>query len=107
MIDIETFDKSLAAFRSVLDERGRQNAKWGEQNHGPEVWLAILTEEVGELAQTILQHRYPHADDPTAAPDTDTSHVIPELRREAVQVAAVGLAFIEYLDRESGGCDDA
>lgn len=33
--------------REVSDERVRQDAKWGEQNHDPFKWLCILGEEVG------------------------------------------------------------
>ena len=46
----------------VLDEIGwerlRQNRKWGAQTHDPEVWLAILMEEVGEAAQAWLKETY-------------------------------------------------
>ena len=41
--------------KSVIAERARQDAKWGEQNHHPLAWLGILTEEVGELAEAILE----------------------------------------------------
>ena len=33
-----------AALALVLDERKRQDAKWGEQNHGDLVWSAVLVE---------------------------------------------------------------
>jgi hypothetical protein len=39
----------------VLAERQRQNFKWGEQNHHPFLYLAILGEEVGEANQAALQ----------------------------------------------------
>lgn len=38
----------------VVSERHRQDIKWGPQHHSPEVWLTILTEEVGEVARAIL-----------------------------------------------------
>ena len=41
--------------RPILDERKRQDKKWGVQNHGPMTWLAILTEEVGEAAKAVLE----------------------------------------------------
>jgi NTP pyrophosphatase (non-canonical NTP hydrolase) len=44
---------------AVLDllrrERRRQDEKLGEQNHQPLVWLAILTEEIGEVAESALE----------------------------------------------------
>jgi NTP pyrophosphatase (non-canonical NTP hydrolase) len=62
-------DKSLF---SVLNERIKQDSKWGEQNHDMFTWMSILMEEVGELART-----------------------------EAVQVAAVALAIVECIDRSA------
>ncbi|KKL69751.1 hypothetical protein LCGC14_2111780 [marine sediment metagenome] len=38
----------------VQRERVEQDDKWGVQNHTPYKWMTILTEELGELAQTIL-----------------------------------------------------
>ena len=43
---------------SVDIEREKQETKWGEQNHNPPVWLAILAEEVGELATAILNNKF-------------------------------------------------
>lgn len=89
----------------VLEERKRQDAKWGEQNHpsgtggeglgvdaarararcdkaakeGKVTWLHILDEEVREA----FAEKNPEA-----------------LRAELVQVAAVAVAWVEYLDRE-------
>lgn len=62
-------------------ERAKQNAKWGVQNHNPARWLAILVEEVGEVAKAIVE---------------DRSF---DVRNELVQVAAVAVAAIESLDR--------
>lgn len=74
------------ALQSVLTERKRQDAKWGEQNLDPITYLAVLTEEVGELAQAALHTRF---GGPAAV----------GLRDEAVQTAAVALAIVECLDR--------
>lgn len=41
--------------REVLDERERQERKWGEQSLSPERWHTILSEEVGEVARSILE----------------------------------------------------
>lgn len=40
---------------NVLAERIRQDEKWGLQHHFYHEWLAILVEEVGEVAQAILE----------------------------------------------------
>ena len=88
----------------IIAERERQSAKWG----GPHQWghgdcsspdvagrvsahpgaadllrSAILTEEVGEVARAVLD---------------GTPYL---LRAELVQVAAVAVAWIEYLDAAS------
>jgi NTP pyrophosphatase (non-canonical NTP hydrolase) len=74
---------------NVLDEvraeRERQDRKWGEQNHPLDTWMTVLMEEVGEAAQDVLKGR------------------TPELRKELVQVAAVAVAAIEFIDR---GCPE-
>lgn len=84
-------DLTLAAIRA---EGYSQDLKWGEQNHDPAVWLAILTEEVGELAQAILADR-------SGGTDHDSHHDSMEI--EAIQVAAVAAQFIEYLARRKMG----
>jgi NTP pyrophosphatase (non-canonical NTP hydrolase) len=73
----------------VSDERSRQDAKWGEQNHDPAMYLTILMEEVGEAAQAALALRF--------GKPTDAAHA--HYREELVQVAAVAVAMIECLDR--------
>ena len=40
--------QSLSPIVEILRETDRQYSKWGEQNHSPEKWLAILGEEFGE-----------------------------------------------------------
>ena len=79
-------DKPTESLMDILAERDRQDAKWGEQNHDPFCYLAILVEEVGELAKCALHTR-------SGGPESTN------LRTEAVHVAAVALAIVEYLDR--------
>ena len=44
------------AFHDLIGmEREYQLKKWGEQKHSDERWLAILVEEVGEVAKAILE----------------------------------------------------
>lgn len=61
----------------VRNERSDQNTKWGEQNHEPAWWLAILVEEVGELAKAILE--------------TEQGSIVPtkDIETELIQIAAV------------------
>jgi NTP pyrophosphatase (non-canonical NTP hydrolase) len=79
-----------SALQSVLDERKRQDAKWGQQNHDPFLYLTILGEEYGETCQAALEARF-------------GSGSLDHLREEAVQTAAVALAIIECLDRKQWG----
>jgi NTP pyrophosphatase (non-canonical NTP hydrolase) len=65
---------------AIAKEQNRQLEKWGEQYHSAEMWLAILVEETGELAQAIL--------------NTDTQQLVKEL----VQTAAVCATWLDRLD---------
>jgi len=69
-----------SALASVLNERVRQDVKWGEQNHHPDRWMRIIMEELGEFCYEV-----------------DCGNTF--MRDEAVQVAAVALAMVECLDR--------
>lgn len=74
--------------RKVADELSRQDEQWGEQNHDPFAYLAILTEEVGELAQAALQTRF-----------GGPAGGVASMREEAIQVAAVAVAIVACLER--------
>jgi hypothetical protein len=67
----------------VMEERARQDAKWGEQNHKDLYWLGILMEEVGELAKAIIE------DKPLDG------------CKELVQVTAVGVAWLDCINRRA------
>jgi hypothetical protein len=41
-------------FRLIHDERIKQDAKFGEQNHNPQGWLMIIGEELGECNKAVL-----------------------------------------------------
>lgn len=81
------------AFDSVMQERRRQDTKWGEQNHPALAWMSILMEEVGELAEAVNETHFDNG------PDARRRGGIDNIRKEAVQVAAVAVALIECLDR--------
>jgi hypothetical protein len=76
----------LRILAEVIDERARQDAKWGQQNHSPANWLMILGEEVGEVNKAAYEAEF-----------HDKS--IAFYREELIQVIAVALAMVESLDR--------
>ena len=88
MIIITKTKNTANAFESVLQERVRQDEKWGEQNYDPFTYLTILMEEVGELSQAALHTRF-------GGEQGGLEH----MRKEAVHSAAVALAIVECLDR--------
>ena len=68
-------------YADVRDEREQQDRKWGiSRNLHPQLWLAVLVEEVGEVGQAILKGERDN------------------YRDELVQVAAVALAAIQDHD---------
>jgi len=71
----------------ILNERARQDEKWGEQDHENLAWLAVLAEEVGEVSTETLHDRFGYP------------FKISDLRADLVQVAAVAVAWIESIDR--------
>ena len=79
----DTIDKIL---NEIRNERTAQDKKWGEQNHDRYKWVAILTEETGEVSEAALEAEH----DP---------EWISNYRDELIQVAAVAVAMIECLDR--------
>jgi NTP pyrophosphatase (non-canonical NTP hydrolase) len=76
------------ALASILEERRRQTKKWGEQNHTLGNWGLILMEEVGEWSEAALHTQF---GGPKAR----------GLRNEIVQVGAVALQIVEWLDGKS------
>ena len=81
--------KSVMA--EVLDERRRQDDKWGVRDQHPYLWMTILGEEYGEACQGAL---YIYGDDVNKGN---------AYRNELIQVAAVAIAAIESFDREGKG----
>lgn len=70
----------------ILDERNRQDAKWGgsahDDEHSPWEWYGILASEMNEVHQSL-----------TIQGDNT--------REELVQVAAVALAWLQSMDRKA------
>lgn len=88
--------RSTPALQDVLEERVRQEQKWGQQDHDPFLYLTILGEEYGEMCKAALEARF-------HKPDKNKDMLLAHLREEAVQTAAVALAIVECLDRDEWG----
>lgn len=83
--DLEIEKLKSPAFQAIRDEIERQNAKWGDQSGHPlPVWYTILGEEVGEVAQAILQMK----------PE--------ECLTELIQVAAVAVQMYSAIQKANG-----
>lgn len=98
--EVSTHDPRTAdVLQAVADERCRQDQKWGQQNWTPAVYQLILAEEVGEAAKEACQYTFEKNKQRRAA-------IRRRLRDELVQAAAVAVAWIEALDRQSQGEDE-
>lgn len=87
-----------AVDRTMTDakaERLKQLEKWGHQRHDLPVWMSILAEEVGEAAQQVNNLQF----DP-GGPQTQRLRK-ERLRDELLQVAAVALAIVQFIDEGS------
>lgn len=71
----------------VSTERIAQNKKWGHQNHPFEKWMTILMEEVGELAEAVL--------------DNNSDNIY----AEATQTAAVAVEIMEQVKRNQNDAE--
>jgi NTP pyrophosphatase (non-canonical NTP hydrolase) len=87
MIPLSQHEPLGRALMSVISERIRQDNRWGLQRHDPLLWVAILTEEVGEVAKEV-------------ADASERALRVVEYRAELVQVAAVAVAAIESIDAQ-------
>ena len=74
-------------FSLINEERDKQDKKWGAlpRNLSDLLWLAILTEEVGEVAQAILKRDWNN------------------LKLEIIQVATVAVAWLEDAENHDNG----
>lgn len=82
----------------IREERRRQDAKWGEQNHSPIEWCAILTEEVGEVSKEALELHFAQLQN-SGQSEAWFEEKLALYRKEVIQVAAVALAMAESLER--------
>ncbi len=72
----------------VLEERKRQDAKWGEQNHIAPVWGMIIGEEYGEMCQAINEFGF-----------NPTSETEEQIYTEAIHTMASCMAMLECIER--------
>ena len=84
---MDHIDAQTKAIAEILEERNRQNEKWGEQNHDPFTYLTIFIEEAGEFAESALHSLF-------------GGSAATGLYGEAVQMAAVAMAIVESLNRD-------
>lgn len=87
------------ALLDVAAERGRQDDKWGEQNHDLTVWATVLGEEFGETCHAILHYRAASGRAENVEGDTDPDAWLAKVRNEVIQTAAVAVAIVEFIDR--------
>jgi NTP pyrophosphatase (non-canonical NTP hydrolase) len=83
-------DTQKYVIHNVIKERERQEGKWGEQNHSPELWVGILGEEYGEFCQAVNETVFFNGTDKGGYENMKT---------EAIHVAAVAIGFLECLER--------
>ena len=76
----------------IINERKKQDEKWGEQNHEPIHYFCILAEEIGEVAKEVTEWK-------AANTPLGRDIRVSLMRKELIQSAAVCVAFVEALDR--------
>lgn len=91
-IYIEEQTRTLSVLGDVLNERERQDRKWGIQNHSPDAWISILGEEFGEVCKAANESGANFG-------LIDKTIDLTDYRKELIEVAAVAIAAIECLDR--------
>jgi NTP pyrophosphatase (non-canonical NTP hydrolase) len=90
ILDFDRMGARRLVAGEVDDERKKQDRTWGPPDMRPDdPWLAILVEEVGEVARAAL-----------ANPDDRKAG---DLYSELIQVAAVAQAWAESLKGGRGG----
>lgn len=87
----------------IKEERSAQNEKWGEQNHNPVEWMAILAEEMGEASKEAVDLHFKNNLDRALFPKDLQRKRLKNLRQELIQTAAVTVQMIECLDRNQMG----
>ncbi|HXF73706.1 MAG TPA: hypothetical protein VNO79_13990 [Actinomycetota bacterium] len=93
--------QALMPARRLQAEIDAADRRWGEQRgFPPAAWLAILVEEVGEVARIVTEHlssETGRSDLPGSREELDA------LRTEVAQVAAVCIRWLDQLEGVGGG----
>lgn len=82
--------RHLPQIADAMQERVRQDAKFGPQDRPPVEWFLILSEEVGEVAKECVEIQFNDAAHPYAN--------LANYRKELVETVAVGLAALLNFD---------
>lgn len=89
------------AMIEVLQERKRQDKKFGIQNNNQIEWVAILVEEVGEASKEAVDWHFGFGiDDPTLTVAIQTARQF-DYRKEMIQVSATALSAVQSFDRQT------
>ncbi len=72
----------------VLEERTRQDEKWGKQDHAAPTWGMIIGEEYGEMCKAINEYGF-----------NPTRRTEDEIYTEAIQTMASCMAMLECIER--------
>lgn len=72
--------------QTLLDERARQDKKWGVQDHLDEWWLPIIVEEIGEVSKAMLEVQFG-----MGGPG--------DVHKELVEACATAMAWLECMAR--------
>jgi len=86
-------DTRTGALLLVDMEHNRQEAKWGEQNHAPQLWTGILGEEYGEYCQAVNETVFDNG------PNEKLKGGYNRMITELTHVAAVAVGAMESLMR--------
>lgn len=79
----------------IQQERINQLEKWGVQKHAPVEWMAILMEEVGEVAREVTEMHFSQDGYSFYKQDSERQE---RYKKEIIQVAAVCVAMLESLE---------
>lgn len=94
-------EKTKKVLEEVLEERKKQNKKWGVQDHNPIEWIGILTEEVGEASKDAVDWYFGNKISGKRKENDDAiqQKLLKDYRTECIQVAAVAVQMVESIDR--------